>query len=202
MNHLERPILEPDPVGFRIPDHLRISNVGKIHRILLMEFVGFHRPETIGSCYYIRRNPSLGSKTHPLYENDIFQRWEIWKHILKDFKSKKQFLNPKQISFRFFKGFKFNNSVFSTWRRFLFQFFTIDNPVIQFCKLQQDLFCILLRFSIQDFRLFVYRSFSRAPGSDVLPNCHIARYNFFYVVVLRHTWFNELIDNAHILLES
>lgn len=130
MNHLERPILEPDPVGFRIPDHLRISNVGKIHRILLMEFVGFHRPETIGSCYYIRRNPSLGSKAHPLYENDIFQRWEIWKHILKDFKSEKQLW---------------------TWSKFVFDFSRISNSIIQFFQPDEDFFSSFSRLIIQWF---------------------------------------------------
>ena len=68
-----RPILDSDLiashrillffVGIWVTDSHRIYTVGKIHGILLTNFVGFHPPETIGSCYYIRRNPPLGSKT-------------------------------------------------------------------------------------------------------------------------------------------
>ncbi len=50
-------------VGIRVKDSHRIYTVGKIYGILLTDFVGFHRPETIGSCYHIRRNPPLGSKS-------------------------------------------------------------------------------------------------------------------------------------------
>ncbi len=48
-------------VGFRVTDSHRIETVGKIHRILLTDFLGSYRPETIGSRYYIRQTPPLGS---------------------------------------------------------------------------------------------------------------------------------------------
>ncbi len=93
INRPGRPILDSDLigsdrillffVGIQVTDSHRIYTVGEIHRILMTDFVSFHRPQPIGSCYYIQRNPPLGScyyirRNRPVgYKTSVFS--PIWR---------------------------------------------------------------------------------------------------------------------------